>query len=179
MAQLSEEQQRIRGYLQAQAAKLSIPELMDKVRADSEQLRAAAEAAMAVDPTRRPSAGDWSVNEVLRHLHESSGRVNAGILAAALDGAQPGAVADRIERADDVRPPLEWVRLLREEREAAFARLEGVRGDEHLEIRWDHPFFGDLNWREWLLFLRLHDLDHAGQVRQIVAAIGAAPAADA
>jgi hypothetical protein len=171
MTQLSEEQQRIRSYLQAQAAKLSVAEIMDKVRADSEQLHAAAQAAMAIDASRRPSPEDWSVNEVLRHLQESSARVNAGILAAAFQAQQPGAVADRIEATDDVRPPIEWVGLLRREREATFARLTVLRGGENLSIRWNHPFFGDLNWREWLLFLRLHDLDHAGQVRQIVAAL--------
>ena len=29
--------------------------------------------------------------------------------------------------------------------------------------------FGALNWRETLLFLRLHDLDHAGQLKNIAA----------
>ena len=32
--------------------------------------------------------------------------------------------------------------------------------------------FGPLNWRETLLFLRLHDLDHAGQLRKIAAVLG-------
>jgi hypothetical protein len=36
----------------------------------------------------------------------------------------------------------------------------------------EHPFFGPLNWRETLLFMRLHDLDHAGQLKQIAAALG-------
>ena len=35
----------------------------------------------------------------------------------------------------------------------------------------EHPFFGPLNWRETLLFMRLHDLDHAGQLKQIAAAL--------
>ena len=34
----------------------------------------------------------------------------------------------------------------------------------HLDTTVDHPMFGPLNWREALLFTRLHDLDHAGQL---------------
>jgi hypothetical protein len=33
-----------------------------------------------------------------------------------------------------------------------------------------HPFFGGLNWRETLLFMRLHDLDHAGQLAKVAGA---------
>ena len=36
-----------------------------------------------------------------------------------------------------------------------------------------HRMFGPLNWREALLFMRLHDLDHAGQLKKIAAAFGA------
>jgi hypothetical protein len=39
-----------------------------------------------------------------------------------------------------------------------------------LEATIPHPFFGALNWRETLLFMRLHDLDHAGQLTKVGAA---------
>ena len=29
-----------------------------------------------------------------------------------------------------------------------------------------HPFFGELHARAWLLFQRIHDMDHAGQVEK-------------
>jgi hypothetical protein len=171
MAELSEEQLRIRGYLQGQAAKLSPLELMTKVRADSQQLRAAAEAAAAVDVTKQPSGGEWSVNEVLQHLHDASRRVNTGIVAAALKGERPAGLRDVIEATADVREPVAWYDAIAAERETMFATISELSGEENLAIRWDHPFFGDLNWREWLLFLRLHDLDHAGQVRSVVEAL--------
>lgn len=34
--------------------------------------------------------------------------------------------------------------------------------------------FGPLTWRETLLFTRLHDLDHAGQLQKIAAALAPA-----
>ena len=52
-------------------------------------------------------------------------------------------------------------------RGALFTRVLGADPDEHPDRVIAHPMFGALNWREALLFLRLHDLDHAGQLRKI------------
>jgi hypothetical protein len=174
MTEPSEENLRIRSYLQSQAAKLAVPELIAKVRIDSEQLRAAAESASTIDHTRRPADGGWSVNEVLGHVHESCRGINAGILAAAKRGEQPARATDSITESHESRAPLGWLAAIAEEREQLFAGLAEVSGEEHLQIRWSHPFFGDLNWREWLLFLRLHDLDHARQITATVEALRSA-----
>ncbi|MGD9932488.1 MAG: DinB family protein [Dehalococcoidia bacterium] len=173
MAQLDDEQLRIRSYLQGQAAKLSLADLIARVTADGAQLRAAAEAAESVDITARPTDGEWSVNEVLNHVRDSCQSVNAGMLAAAFDGAHPGAIRDSIVPTSDVRRPREWIATIEAERAATFARLATLSGDEHLNVAWHHPFFGPLNWREWLLFIRIHDLDHARQLDGIVAALKA------
>lgn len=173
MSTMTEEQRRIRSYLQAQAAKLSLPELVAKVRADQEQVRAAAEAAPAARFFDRPAAGEWSANEVFAHVVESGGVVAAGIRAV-LDGGPPPPVADRIRPAPARHTAAEWWAQLTNERETLFARVLTARGDEHLDVTWRHPFFGDLNWREWLLFLRIHDLDHARQLQAIAATLTAA-----
>jgi uncharacterized damage-inducible protein DinB len=174
MAELSEEQLRIRGYLQSQAAKLSVPELLDKVRADSDALRAACESAADLDYTARPEAESWSVNEVLAHLADTCTTVNQAILAAWRDGQPAAPLEDALQHTTAAKTPIEWWQAIHDEREAAFAALAQARGDEHLDLTWDHPFFGNLNWREWVLFLRLHDGDHARQVQSIVAAQAAA-----
>ena len=44
------------------------------------------------------------------------------------------------------------------------------------EARIEHPMFGPLSWRATLLFTRLHDLDHAGQLQKTAAALGAGAA---
>ena len=46
-----------------------------------------------------------------------------------------------------------------------------------LEDTVEHPFFGPLNWRETLLFIRLHDLDHAGQLQKVAGALAPARSA--
>ena len=47
-----------------------------------------------------------------------------------------------------------------------FERALTADPDARLEDTVEHPFFGPLNWRETLLFIRLHDLDHAGQLAE-------------
>ena len=41
----------------------------------------------------------------------------------------------------------------------------------HLDIVWGHNEFGKMNWREWLLFARVHTLDHAHQIQTIAAVL--------
>ena len=45
----------------------------------------------------------------------------------------------------------------------------------HLDIVWGHNEFGKMNWREWLLFARVHTLDHARQMQAIAAALSSIP----
>jgi hypothetical protein len=41
----------------------------------------------------------------------------------------------------------------------------------HLDIIWGHNEFGNMNWREWFLFARVHTLDHARQMQAIAATL--------
>ena len=45
--------------------------------------------------------------------------------------------------------------------------------EAHLDILWGHDEFGKMHWREWLLFARVHELDHARQMQAIGAALSA------
>ena len=65
----------------------------------------------------------------------------------------------------------EWWSTFTAGRETLFARVLAADPAAHLERVIEHPFFGELNWREALLFLRLHDLDHAGQLQKIASAL--------
>jgi hypothetical protein len=162
--------ERIRGYLQTQASKLSVPELADKVRADMEQLRSAAE---SVPPGRfleRPGESDWSANEVMAHVVDGGKAVARSITGVLDSGHKPGpAFVDRMEKTETERSAEGWWSALLTDREALFGRVKQATGDEYLDVTWTHPMFGDLNWREWLLFLRIHDLDHARQIQAISA----------
>lgn len=154
---------RVLSYLQAQAVKLSVPELVAKVRADAEYLR---EAMMSVDPERfdePPFSGAWSGNQIAAHI-VTTGDDFARAIEQIVGGMPPSstpidALADDIEvlTADDW-----WARHVAN-RERLFAAVLATDSEAHLEQKIFHPLFGDLNWRETLLFLRVHDLDHAHQ----------------
>lgn len=79
------------------------------------------------------------------------------------------AVVDRIEAGVPTLTAVEWWERLMRERTALFARVMRADPDAHLDRAIEHGMFGALNWREPLLFLRLYDLDHAGQLENIAA----------
>lgn len=171
MTARSVEEQRIRSYLEAQGAKLTPTQIVEKVRA---AMTALYEAAASVPEARfheRPAPGEWSANEVLAHVCDAGAHFADGIVRA-LDGAGPLPHRERPAEAAAPRRSLdEWWRMLVRDRSALFARALGADAGAHLEQSIDHGMFGALNWRETLLFLRVHDLDHAGQLEKIAAAL--------
>jgi len=166
---MTDEQTRIRGYLQGQGAKLTPAQIVEKVQAAMHDLRAAADAVAPARFDDRPAPEEWSANEVLAHVVDA-GRHFGGAIVRILDGLPGGEGRDRLERDVPRRSLAEWWALLERDRAALFERVRLADPDSRLDATVDHPFFGALNWRETLLFMRLHDLDHAGQLQKIAAA---------
>lgn len=163
------EVERVRGYLVAQAAKLSLPDLVAKVRADSAGLK---DAAASIAPARfheRPGADDWSAAEVFTHvlaMNENGARAIEGIIES---GAAPPRIEDELrhEQRAGLTTAQDYWDAFEPRREQLYARVLQARGDEHLDVMITHPTFGPLNWREWFLFMRVHDLDHMRQMQVI------------
>ncbi len=170
---MNEEQARIRSYLVAQGAKLTPAALVEKVRGAMADLRAAALAVPAARFAERPEPEEWSGNEVMAHVLAADGYFSGGVRRA-LEGLPPGPKTEGrgIENAP-LRSAAEWCALLDKQREPIFAQVLAADPSAAPDFRIDHPFFGPLTWRETLLFNRLHDLDHAGQLQKIAAALGA------
>jgi len=170
---MNEEQARIRSYLVAQGAKLSPAAIVEKVQAAMADLRAAA---VAVPPARfaeRPEPEEWSGNEVMAHVVAADGYFGGGIRRV-LDGQPPPRSGGSGIEGAPLRPAEAWYQTLSEQREALFARVRAADPAAAPDQRIEHPMFGPLTWRETLLFTRLHDLDHAGQLQKIAAALAAA-----
>ncbi len=174
MTEPQTENERVRGYLIAQAGKLSLTELVDKVRADTVPLREAATAVPGAHFSDRPTDGEWSAAEVWTHIlemNEHGARAITGIIDS---GAIPERATDTISggtRAELATGEQYYDAYLRRREELLASVLE-AKGDEHLELKINHQMFGDLNWREWLLFMRVHDLDHLRQLQSVAAALG-------
>src|SRR5258705_11827673 len=172
---MDEEQTRIRSYLVAQGAKLTPGALVEKVRAAMADRRAAAAAVPVERFAERPAPEEWSGNEVMAHVVMADGYFGGGIRDA-LAGRPAGPRPTRrgVEDAP-FRSAQAWYEVLARQRETLFA--EGLAADPAAapDRRIDHPAFGPLSWPETLLFTRLHDLDQAGQLQKIAAALGASP----
>src|SRR5438105_14154124 len=99
MTAADDETERIRGYLTSQANRLSLPELVEKIRRDTLPLQ---EAGASVPPARfgeRPGPADWSAAEVYTHvldMNERGARAIEGILEY---GVLPAPIADEISAA--------------------------------------------------------------------------------
>jgi len=171
---MDDEIARIQSYLRAQGAKLTLPQLVDKLRADAAPLREAAGAIPAGRFRERPAEGEWSAAEVWTHILEMSERGSAAVLAI-IAGERPQQVRDRVSGADrsELDGPEDFWREFESGRERFYAGVLEARGDEHLDVEIRHPTFGALNWREWMLFMRVHDLDHLRQIQSIAARLDA------
>jgi hypothetical protein len=170
------EQERIRGYLKAQGARQTPAEIIARVEAAMADLGAAARAVPAARFAERPAPEEWSANEVLAHVVAADTYFGGGIVAV-LDGRPaPARGGGRGFEDAPLRAADAWLEILAGQRRVLFARVRAADPGARLDVTIEHPFFGPLNWRETLLFTRLHDLDHAGQLGKIAAAFGRARA---
>jgi DinB family protein len=173
---MTDEQQRIRSYLQAQGAKQTPAEIVAKVEAAMADLAKAARAVPAARFAERPEPEEWSANEVLAHVVAADTYFGGGIVAILQGQPSPKRGGGRgIENAP-LRTADAWLEILRTQRATLFERVGAADPAARLDVMIEHPAFGPLNWRETLLFTRLHDLDHAGQLGKIAVAFGVRPA---
>lgn len=114
-----------------------------------------------------PGEGQWCIDEVLRHLAHTNNRV-AGLIEALASGYVPGGspVMGFVPRDDRSYEEVKADLL------ASFDMLRGVFGavtdpGANLETRYSHPFFGDLNAREWFVFNFVHASVHIQQIERI------------
>jgi hypothetical protein len=168
---MTDEQRRIKSYLTAQAAKLEPAAIVAKVRDAMAELKAAAIALPPSRFTERPAPDEWSGDEVMAHVMASDAYFGGGIVSILDDRPLPARGEDGGSAKRAARPAEEWCRALARDREALFERVRAASADGRPGRTVEHGMFGPLTWREVLLFLRLHDLDHAGQLRQIATAL--------
>lgn len=168
---MTDEEARVRSYLEAQGAKLSPPAIIDKVRAAMADLAAAAEAVPAARFCEKPAADEWSANEVMAHVLAAGAYFGTAITNALDQAPPPRRMKGQGNEGAPARPAAEWSALLERDREALFKRVLAADPLANLERPIEHGMFGTLNWRETLLFMRLHDLDHAGQLQKVAGAL--------
>ena len=156
--------EQVLSYIRHQAAK-SLPGLAALME------RTGAECARCLEDTSETQASfshgeEWSMKEVVGHMLGSSAAINHEI--AGLAAGRESRPAGRTGVTAGGGRPIEELR-----RALAGLWLETGRlvaslpEDGNLERTWDHPWFGPLNFREWIVFQRIHAMDHVQQMERL------------
>ena len=154
----------IRAYIQREAGSRSLEGIRDYVASRYDAIFAATRALPPERLASPPSENEWSPLEALKHFVEWNWQAGEDILHASLMGERPN------NPAPTFAPDLDGlIARARESLDSIWAHVSAADPGGFLELTWEHPFFGELNWREWYFFLGIHAIDHT---RQIEAANG-------
>ena len=170
----TEEVARVRGYLTSQAAKLSPAQIVEKVQESQAAVLAAAAAVPGERFSTPPADGEWSAAEVLYHVLTVVGDHSRSIISTIRTGSPTRIRPDRLQHLSTSVSLNEVRGLLAVERGELFDVVLAADPNTHIDVpAMSHPEFGALNWRETLLFVRVHDMDHARQLQQIASTVQA------
>ena len=167
----AEEVKRVRGYLASQAMRRTPAQLVEVLREAQQQLIAATTAVPAAAFRTIPQEGEWSAADVLAHVRTIAVLDERSICGVIERGEQPANVNDALEHAPTSATREQLLADIAALRERLIAVILQADPQAHLDIVWGHNEFGTMNWREWLLFARVHTLDHAQQTQAIAAVL--------
>jgi uncharacterized damage-inducible protein DinB len=171
----AEEVARVRSYLASQAMRRTPAQLVEALREAHQQFLAAT-AAVPDDAFRTvPKEGEWSAADVLAHVRSIAACDERSICGVLERGEQPANVNDVLEQAPTHATREQLLADIEALRQRLIAVVLRANPQAHLDIVWGHNEFGNMNWREWLLFARVHTLDHARQMQAIAAALASMP----
>ena len=166
-----EEVARVRSYLASQAMRRTPEQLVEALREAQRQFLAAVAAVPDADFRTVPKEGEWSAADVLAHVRSIAAFDERSIVGVLERGEQPPDVDDALEPAPRYATREQMLADIEALRERLIDAVLQADPQAHLDIVWGHNEFGNMNWREWLLFARVHTLDHARQVQAIAAGL--------
>lgn len=170
--ELTEDQQRVRGYLLTQSERSTWLELWPRVMQARLELVEALRGMTDEQARFQPSPEEWSSLEVANHIVNNSRSV-IRIVGALVANETPGGGPLRDEREDPREARIADLRTALIETGIELSTLIATLPDPPpLEGTHPHVFFGPLHCKAWYLFQRVHDLDHAQQVTKNKAAEG-------
>jgi uncharacterized damage-inducible protein DinB len=167
----AEEVARVRGYLASQAMRRTPEQLVETLREAHHQFLAALAAIPDSSFRAVPQEGEWSAADVLAHMRRIAAFDERSIVGLLERGEQPRDVDDVLEQAPTGATREQLLADIEALREHLITVVLRADPQGHLDILWSHNEFGAMNWREWLLFARVHTLDHARQLQSIAAAL--------
>ncbi len=147
-------------WLRDQAASKTLPELFAWVSSKQTDLLSAIRSCSEQALTQSASEGEWSPIQAFKHVVEWNHQVGEDVLNVCLTGERPGNPLPEFEANRDalITRQQDGLTML-------WAHVSEADPESFLSVTWPHPFFGELNWREWFLFVGVHCADHAAQIR--------------
>jgi hypothetical protein len=116
----------------------------------------------------KPAADEWSIVDVLGHLSDATawtGRLAAGLARG--ETPPSGSVSPEPEGA---APSFAALRQrMSGAWDAVRGAIDGMPADADLSATFAHFMFGAFNCKQWLVFARVHALDHVQQIDAIKA----------
>jgi DinB superfamily len=170
-----EEVARVRSYLASQAMRRTPEQLVEALREAHHQFLAATAAVPDAAFRSIPREGEWSAADVLTHVRTIAAIDERSICGVIERGERPANVDDVLEHAPSDATCEQLLADIERLRERLIAVVLQADPQTHLDIVWGHNEFGNMNWREWLLFARVHTLDHARQMQAIAAVLSSMP----
>ncbi len=165
---------RVRSYLASQSMRRTPAQLVEVLRDAHHQFLAATATISDANFRTPPQEGEWAAADVLAHVCTIAALEEQSIRTIIERGEQPARITDSIEVAPIGVTREEMLAALEQSREQLFTLVLQADPQAHLDITWGHGEFGRMNWREWLLFARVHALDHTRQMQTIAIALGQA-----
>lgn len=162
-----EEVARVRSYLASQSMRRTPEQLVETLREAHQQFLAATAAIPDAGFRTIPREGEWSAADVLAHVCAIAAFDDRSICGVIELGEQPENIDDALEQAPAGATRELLLADIERHRERLIAVVLQADPQAHLDIVWGHNEFGNMNWREWLLFARVHTLDHTRQMQSI------------
>ena len=166
-----DEQQKLQGYLRSQGAKLTAEQIRDRIQEAADEFLAVIQHVDEPVARKSPPAGGWSLAEVLDHVVYTLEGIT-GVIGGLVSGRKPPVPLEIGATSGIASQP--WPDLLarlRRSQSALSTLLTANRNEPHVDLRVPEGDFGELNWKEYALILRLHYKDHAGQARKTLEAV--------
>jgi hypothetical protein len=162
---------RVTSYIKHQGGK-SPDAIIDLVRTSQEKYIAIISSVSDDVAARKPAPDEWSIRELTRHVLDAQTSVTQLVHHLSRGERPPaGGGASRMVE-DDGQPLDEYTAQLRDLNTRLLKEIAGMPAEPNLDLKVPHPFFGDLNCKEWAAFQRVHDEDHVQHAQKILAAVG-------
>ncbi len=171
----AEEVARVRSYLASQAIRRTPAQIVEALQEAHRQFLVATAAVPDAAFRTVPKEGEWSAADVLAHVHRIAAFDERSICGVIERGEHPANVDDVLEQAPADAAREQLLADIEGLRERLIAVVLQADPQARLDIVWGHNEFGNMNWREWLLFARVHMLDHARQMQAIAAVLASTP----